>query len=132
MREHKSVITSTYRELRPPHLVRILIGSVAGWTFDPSFTEHDQQWNAVYQEQSSQQALRTRLLLNEIFAEDPSSFLSITAHSGTIFGFFTAVGHQHFGVDTGGFVPVIVRRLPSRESKSSVFFVDRRSDRSRR
>ncbi len=80
----------------------------AEWHFDASFTEHDEQWNPIYEEQSPQQALRTRLLLNEIFATDPSTFISITAHSGTITGFFTAVGHQLFGVQTGGFVPVIV------------------------
>lgn len=80
----------------------------AGWHFDPFFTEHDEQWNPTYEEQSGQQALRTRLILNEIFAEDPSTFISITGHGGTISGFFTAVGHRIFGVQTGGFVPVIV------------------------
>jgi hypothetical protein len=89
--------------------LRWLTNIAAGWQFDPSFTEHDEQWNAVYKEQAAQQALRTRLLLNEIFAEDPSTFISITAHSGTLSGFFAAVGHQEFPVKTGQFVPVLVR-----------------------
>lgn len=84
---------------------------LAGWHLDPSFTEHDELWNPIYEEQSPQQALRTQQLLNAIWADDPSTFISITAHSGTITGFFTAVGHQQFGVQTGGFVPVLVKAV---------------------
>lgn len=81
---------------------------LAGWYFDPSFTEHDEQWNPIYEEQSPQQSLRVRLLLNEIWSDDPSTFISITAHSGVITAFFNAIGHQTFSIQTGGMVPVIV------------------------
>lgn len=83
----------------------------AGWHFDADFTEHDELWDPIYEEQSPQQARRTRQQLNAIFAEDPSTFISITAHSGTISGFFTAVGHRAFGVQTGGFVPVLLKAV---------------------
>lgn len=35
--------------------------------------------------------------------------MSITAHSGVINAFFLAIGHRKFQVQTGGFVPVVVR-----------------------
>lgn len=94
-RSNKTVIAATY----------------PGWHFDADFTQHDELWDPIYEEQSPQQARRTRQQLNAIFSEDPSTFISITAHSGTITGFFTAVGHQQFGVQTGGFVPVIVKAV---------------------
>lgn len=78
------------------------------YDFEPSFTEHDILWDSTYQETLSQQAVRVRLLLNEIFATDPQTFISITAHSGVINAFFLAVGHHLFQVETGGFVPVVV------------------------
>ena len=81
---------------------------VACYRFDRSFTEHDEQWNEIYQESSQQQTLRLRLFMNELFAEDPATFISITAHSGVISSFFRAVGHQVFSVQTAGLVPVIV------------------------
>ncbi|ORY29348.1 histidine phosphatase superfamily [Naematelia encephala] len=103
-----------------------------GWQIDKSFTFHDELWNPIYEEQLNQQALRVRMLLNEIFATDPSTFISITAHSGVINSFFVAVGHQRFGVQTGGFVPVVVswpqRDMSFRITKTAELM---RSDRSR-
>ena len=81
---------------------------IACYHFDRSFTEHDEQWNEIYQETSQQQTLRLRLFMNELFAEDPSTFISITAHSGVISSFFRAIGHQVFSVQTAGLVPVVV------------------------
>lgn len=64
----------------------------------------------MYEETETQLAVRARLALNEIFATDPSTFVSITAHSGVINAFFLAIGHRKFQVQTGGFVPVVVSR----------------------
>lgn len=62
----------------------------------------------MYEETQTQLAVRARLALNELFATDPSTFVSITVHSGVINAFFLAVGHREFQVQTGGFVPVVV------------------------
>ena len=51
------------------------------------------------------------MLLNEIWATDDSTFISITCHTGTIAGFFEAVGHHQFSVGTGVFVPLLVSSL---------------------
>lgn len=82
--------------------------TTAGFDFEPSFTEHDPLWDPEFEETQTQLAVRARLALNEIFATDPSTFVSITAHSGVINAFFLAIGHRKFQVQTGGFVPVVV------------------------
>lgn len=101
-RSNKSVLTHTYRE----HHVSQLIP--AGWDFEPTFNEHDLLWDPIYQETAPQQTLRLRLAINELFATDPRTFISITAHSGVIAAFFRAIGHRQFSVQTGGMVPVVV------------------------
>ncbi|KAL1405992.1 putative phosphoglycerate mutase pmu1 [Vanrija albida] len=82
-----------------------------GFEFEPSFTEHDLLWDDTYEETGTQQAKRIRNALNEIFATDPSTFISITAHSGVINAFFKATGHNAFSVQTGGFVPVLLKAV---------------------
>lgn len=92
-------------------VIRGMIGAdsrPAGFEFEPSFTEHDLLWDPIYEETGPQQAKRIRNALNQIFATDPSTFISITAHSGVINAFFLATGHNKFSVQTGGFVPVLV------------------------
>ncbi|KAL8286550.1 hypothetical protein RQP46_004567 [Phenoliferia psychrophenolica] len=79
--------------------------------FEPSFTEHDELWNSIYQEQSLQQSLRTQQILNDIFATNPHTYISITAHSGTITSFLRAVNHRPVSVQPGGFVPVVVKAV---------------------
>ena len=95
------------------------------FNFEDAFSEDDLLWTADYQETNSQQAQRTQRILNELFATDPSAFISITAHSGTMFvcapraaheltsidrsAFWTVVGHHRFSVDTGGFVPMLIK-----------------------
>jgi broad specificity phosphatase PhoE len=79
-----------------------------GFDFEPSFTEHDPLWDAEFQETEPQETVRLRLLLNEIFATDPSTFISITAHGGVIGALFNAIGKRTFPVLTGGFVPIVV------------------------
>lgn len=90
-------------------------------------TSQDQLWDATYQESAAQEALRLQQQLNQvcspfrppshgltlaqIFATDPSTFISITAHSGIINAFFTAIEHHKFSVQTGGLVPVVIKAV---------------------
>jgi broad specificity phosphatase PhoE len=83
----------------------------AGFTFEPSFTEHDPYWDATYIETEPQRAVRMRMALNEIFARDARTFISVTAHSGVINAFFNAIGQKPFQVQTGGFVPVVIKAV---------------------
>ncbi|BEJ15090.1 hypothetical protein CspHIS471_0408570 [Cutaneotrichosporon sp. HIS471] len=81
------------------------------FAFEPSFTEHDPYWDATYIETEPQRAVRMRMALNELFARDARTFISITAHSGVINAFFNAIGHTPFQVQTGGFVPVVIKAV---------------------
>ncbi|WOO86054.1 putative phosphoglycerate mutase [Vanrija pseudolonga] len=89
----------------------VLAQTYPKFTFEPSFTEHDPLWDDVFQESHAQQARRIRLAVGELFANDPSTFVSVTAHSGVINAFFKAVGHRPLQVQTGGFVPVVIKAV---------------------
>ncbi|ORX37383.1 histidine phosphatase superfamily [Kockovaella imperatae] len=89
--------------------ISVIRKTYPGWQIDPSFPFHDPLWDPTYQETDTLIGRRVRQELENLFAEDPSTFLSITCHSGTISGFFLAIGHRMIGVQTGGFVPVLVK-----------------------
>ncbi|KAL7410167.1 histidine phosphatase superfamily [Mrakia frigida] len=89
----------------------VLSETYPGWNFDASFTEHDQLYNPTYQENGGAQSLRLQQQMNELFSSDDSTYVSITAHSGVINSFFTAVGHKRFSVQTGGVVPVVIKAV---------------------
>lgn len=121
-RSNKSVIAETYREspssdlplnvlLTLPLYLYCLTLMPAHFTFEPSFTEHDPYWDATYIETDTQRAVRMRMALNDIFANDARTFISITCHSGVINAFFLATGHRPFQVQTGGFVPVVLKAV---------------------
>lgn len=80
----------------------------AAYQFDPDFTEADQLWTPHYQEQPPQIALRARLALNNLFATDSNTFISITAHGGFIGGLLRAIGHRHVALQTAGMIPIVV------------------------
>ena len=108
-RSNKSVIQATYRECGTYERAE---RAPAGWHIDDSFPFYDPLWDPIYEETDPLLGRRVRNQLNDVFAEDPSTFISITVHSGTISGFFLAVGHQKVSVQTGGFLPVLVRSQP--------------------
>lgn len=105
-RRSKREIGEAFREPRDTQEL-----TPAAFTFEPSFTEHDPYWDATYIETEPQRAVRMRMALNELFARDARTFISITAHSGVINAFFNAVGHTPFQVQTGGFVPVVLKAV---------------------
>jgi broad specificity phosphatase PhoE len=96
----------------------LLANTFPTFAFEPSFTEHDILWDATYQETGTQEAMRLRFALNEIFATDPHTHIGITAHGGVIGAIFRAVGRRDFGVVTGGFVPIVVSETQLLEGKS--------------
>lgn len=88
-----------------------LASDYPGMDFEVPFSEHDQLWDATYQESNGQQPLRLRRFMNQVFATDSSSVVSITCHSGVINSFFRAIGHQPGSVSTGGIVPVLIKAV---------------------
>ncbi|GAA6001859.1 hypothetical protein JCM10207_002354 [Rhodosporidiobolus poonsookiae] len=79
------------------------------FTFEEPFSEQDELWSPTYRETGPEQTLRIRQQLDSIFASDPSTYVSITAHGGVIGAFFRVVGHQKVAVPPGGMIPIVVR-----------------------
>ncbi len=52
---------------------------------------------------------RSKIVLDEVFTEDDSTFLSVTSHSGEIASILAALGHRSFGLSTGQIIPVLVK-----------------------
>ena len=79
--------------------------------FECDFNEEDELWGPTYQETSSQQAVRLRLVLDSIWQNEASTYISITAHGGTVAAILANIGHRPFKLQTGGMLPVIVRGI---------------------
>lgn len=51
-----------------------------------------------------------RKFLDQVFAVDDSTYISMTAHSGAIRNILKVLGHREFGLQTGGVIPVLIKR----------------------
>ncbi|KAK7538880.1 phosphoglycerate mutase [Phyllosticta citricarpa] len=79
------------------------------WDFEAGFAEDDLLWNSHTRESSTQQVARLKTLLDDIFASDNSTFVSLTSHSGSIGATLKALGHRTFSLVTGAVIPVLVK-----------------------
>ncbi|KAK3941267.1 phosphoglycerate mutase-like protein [Diplogelasinospora grovesii] len=79
------------------------------WGFEPSFAEHDPLWNGVTGEESSSEAARSKIVLDEVFAEDDNTWISVTSHSGEIASLLSVLRHRTFSLSTGQIIPVLVK-----------------------
>jgi broad specificity phosphatase PhoE len=79
------------------------------YTFECGFQKEDELWGPVYQETDAQQEVRLRRVLNEIWEKEEATYISITAHSGTVAAILKNIGHREFRLQTGGMIPVVVR-----------------------
>jgi len=77
--------------------------------FEPGFRETDELWGPVYQETSAQQTVRLRGVLDSIWENDAGTYISITAHGGTVAAILANIGHREWSLQTGGMVPVVVK-----------------------
>jgi len=83
------------------------------FTFDPTFAEEDELWGPVYQETFRQQVVRLKSVLDWIWGVGEegisSTYVSISAHSGTIAAILENIGHRQFNLQTGAMIPVVVK-----------------------
>lgn len=79
------------------------------YRIERGFTEHDELWTGVTTETSSAQDLRSKQLLDDIFSNDCSTYLSFTAHSGEIASLLRVLGHRTFSLSTGAIIPVLIK-----------------------
>ena len=55
-----------------------------GYRIEEGFTETDELWRPLFQETETDQDIRSREVLDDVFSEDGSTYISITSHSGEI------------------------------------------------
>lgn len=79
------------------------------WEFEPGFPEQDPYWNGVTGEDSSSQAARSKIVLDQVFSEDDATWVSVTSHSGEISTILSVLGHRAFRLATGQAIPVLVK-----------------------
>ncbi|KAF2215756.1 hypothetical protein CERZMDRAFT_34997 [Cercospora zeae-maydis SCOH1-5] len=76
---------------------------------EEGFTEEDELWRADHRETHEEHDMRTQALLDDLFATDDKTVLSVTSHSGTIASFLRVLGHREFKLPTGGMIPVLIK-----------------------
>jgi broad specificity phosphatase PhoE len=54
------------------------------YKFEKGFAEHDPYWKELMAEPSADQDIRSKAVLDDIFSNDDSTYISITSHSGEI------------------------------------------------
>lgn len=55
-----------------------------GWTIEAGFTEVDELWLPDIRETNDEHVVRTREVLNELFATDENTFIGVTGHGGVM------------------------------------------------
>lgn len=86
-----------------------LRSSFPNFTFEPGFSEKDELWSVSHRETDGEIDARMKELLDDIFENDGSTFLSFTSHSGAICSLLRVLGHREFRLVTGGIIPVLVK-----------------------
>jgi broad specificity phosphatase PhoE len=91
------------------------------FNIEPGFTEYDELWTGVVAEPSGAQDARSKLALDEVFASDDHTWVSITSHSGEIGSLLRVLGHRTFSLGTGAVIPVLVKAqfLPEADRPST-------------
>lgn len=79
------------------------------WNFEPGFAEYDELWNGVTEETDAAQDFRSKQVLDDIFSNDCSTWLSFTSHSGEIGSILRVLKHRSFSLNTGAVIPVLVK-----------------------
>lgn len=79
------------------------------WKFEQGFSEEDQLWKSDQRETNDGMDVRTRVVLDDVFAHDESTWISITSHSGEIASILRVLGHRKFDLATGQAIPVLVK-----------------------
>ncbi|KAI2628457.1 phosphoglycerate mutase-like protein [Hypoxylon sp. NC1633] len=79
--------------------------------FEEGFTEDDELWKGYEGETSEAELKRTRTVLNDVFSNDDSTWISITSHSGQIAADLKVLGHIPFSLSTGQAIPALIKAV---------------------
>ncbi|TQS31794.1 hypothetical protein Golomagni_07916, partial [Golovinomyces magnicellulatus] len=77
--------------------------------FEKGFSEEDKLWHKTEGETSAGQSARNKIVLDDVFTNDESSWISITAHSGEIASLLGVLNHRKFSLSTGQVIAVLVK-----------------------
>lgn len=80
-----------------------------GMAFEWGFKERDELWESDYYETHQHRDFRARMLLNEIFANDSNTVISLTAHRGIIKSILKVIKHRKWNLKTGEVIPVLIK-----------------------
>ncbi|KAI2464047.1 phosphoglycerate mutase-like protein [Annulohypoxylon bovei var. microspora] len=87
--------------------------------FEEEFTEDDELWKGYEGETSDAQLKRTRIVLDDIFSNDDSTWISITSHSGQISTNLKVLNHITFSLSTGQAIPALIKAENLRKVESA-------------
>ncbi|KAF8433629.1 histidine phosphatase superfamily, partial [Terfezia claveryi] len=77
------------------------------FTFEKGFAEGlDPLWGPIHREPNDATSLR----LKDALGENDSTYLTISAHSGTIASILEVIGHRKFSIQTGGMISVVINK----------------------
>ncbi|TGO80070.1 hypothetical protein BELL_0015g00030 [Botrytis elliptica] len=79
------------------------------WKFESDFPEEDPYWRANYSETHETENRRFKALLDDLFTNDNSTFISLSSHSGAINTILRVIGHRTFPLKTGAVIPVLIK-----------------------
>ncbi|KAL8909088.1 MAG: hypothetical protein Q9207_000422 [Kuettlingeria erythrocarpa] len=114
-RSYKPVVKELLREVLGVHTcdgrspLSLLRAEFPNCVFEAGMSEEDELWEAGHRETDAEIDARTARLLDDVFGNDGSSFVSFTSHSGAIGSLLRVLGHQEFRLATGAAIPVLVR-----------------------
>ncbi|OGM51024.1 hypothetical protein ABOM_000256 [Aspergillus bombycis] len=86
-----------------------IAGHHPSYLIEPGFSEEDLLWSPDRWESVEEHVARKQKVLEELFAEDSSSFISLTVHSYAISAILRACGHEEFRVREGSTIALLVR-----------------------
>ncbi|KAL8641129.1 MAG: hypothetical protein Q9228_002031 [Teloschistes exilis] len=114
---YKPVVKELLREVNGVHTCdrrssrSTLAAEFPNFTFEAGFAEHDELWTPDHRETNDEIDKRMKRLLDDIFTNDDSVFVSLTAHSGAICSLLRVLGHREFRLPTGAVIPVLVKAV---------------------
>ncbi|KAF2192347.1 phosphoglycerate mutase-like protein [Zopfia rhizophila CBS 207.26] len=79
------------------------------YKFEKGFPEEDPYWTPLHAETQTDQDVRSKKVLDDVFSNDRSTYISVTAHSGEITSLLRVLGHREFRLSTGAAIPVLVK-----------------------
>ncbi|TVY39802.1 putative phosphoglycerate mutase [Lachnellula occidentalis] len=76
---------------------------------EAGFSEEDLLFKPLEGEVPTDQDIRSKTVLDDVFGSDSHTWLSVTSHSGEIASILRVFGHRPFSLNTGAVIPVLVK-----------------------